>query len=92
MDSEQGKSNKAIEADLSTLTQYSQDVSASLTDGEIVNEKKCIYMSPEDSGFQFNGHGAIWWFFYFAIGDPTLASVIAARYPYGAYWMYTFVK
>ena len=64
--------------------------------GETVYENKWIFMSPDGSGFQFTNptygtHGAVWWFFYFAAG-PTLATIIAARYPNGAYWMYTFVK
>ena len=101
----QGKMNNAIIASGGLfILQYASDETAYLNGQPTVDENKWIFMSPEGSGNQFQfplpsplnalgSHGMIWWFFYFGFGrSVTFANQIAAEYPNGVFYQYTFIK
>jgi len=88
----QGKINNAIPATYETLMQFSDDMIAHMSGNPSVNENKWIYLSPEGSGNQYNGHGMVWWLGYLISGDPTIADYIAAEYSNGVFWKYNFIQ
>ena len=87
----QGKINNAIPATYETLLQFSSDMTAYVSGGPTLNENKWIYLSPEGSGNQHDGHGMVWWLGYLISGDSTIADYIAAEYSNGVYWKYNFI-
>ena len=95
-----GKMNNAIIATRDTLLQYSADVTAYMSGNPTVNENKWIFLSPEDSGNQYEGHGMVWNFFFGgmlmggmdATDAAAAATAIANAYPNGGFWNYNFYK
>lgn len=88
----QGKANNAIAATYPTLMQFLADWNAYMNGEPTVNENNWIYLSPESSGNQYNGHGMIWCLFFGISGSNAIASSVASLYPNGVYWKYNFIQ
>lgn len=88
----QGKVNNAIGATYPTLMQFLADWNAYVNGGPTVNENRWIYLSPEGSGNQYNGHGMVWCLFFGISGSEAIASFVASEYSNGVYWKYNFIQ
>jgi len=89
-----GKEKDAIVFNLSTMGQFVADEDAFADGLPTVNENKWIFVDPDVKMTHsiYGLHGMVWWMYYLISGgNPVVADLTEARYPEGAFWMYTFI-
>lgn len=99
-----GRVNNALAADLSTFSQWADDMEAYANDEPTVNENKWIFLSPDGSGYQYDfgpygTHGMLWFYFYISLRTAGLSGPVAAarattaiaNYPEGRFWQYNLI-